>query len=422
MPQPDSRLLPFPTAASAAAVPPKRERDARIDLFRGLALAMILIDHMPVNPYEHITLRNFGFSDAAEAFFLMSGIAAGIAYSPKLKQWMAGERGFVDAAAPLWKRAWTLYRVQILMTLWVLAMYAVAADVFYRAEFREVHNLGLIFTETGTALMGIVTLGYQIGYVNILPAYIVLMLVTPLILLGVIRAPWLTLGLSLVVWFVAGALRLNIPNHPGGGGWFFSPLTWQAIFVVGLCTGVALREGRRFVPVSRTAFWAASAALLVILAWRFIPDFGAYMNNQMARLGRAGAPGNIVSHNKTLLAAPRFLHILLLAYVISCMPWVKRMAAHRWAAPVRLLGRQALPVFVASTVLGLGGQILLDVEPSNVWFPWVLPPVAIGIMLLVAQAYENGLWPGGSLVRSERQRRIEPPVTTPRKKVDRAAS
>ena len=418
MPQPDTnRLVQFPTPPAA-----KRERDPRIDVFRGLALVMILIDHMPQNPYEHITLRNFGFSDAAEAFFLMSGIAAGIAYSPKVRQWIAGERPIADAAAPFWRRAWTLYRVQILMTIWVLAMYAVAADVFYRADFREMHNLGLVFEETGQALLGLATLGYQIGYVNILPTYIVLMLLAPLAMWGAIRAPWLTLGLSAALWLAAGWMRWNIPNYPGGGGWFFSPFCWQAIFVVGLCVGVALREGRRFIPASKPLFWATGAFLVLVLAWRFIPDFGAYMNNQMARLGRAGAPGNIVSHNKTYLAAPRLLHILALAYFISCIPAIRTWCSMAWAAPLRLLGRQALPVFVASTVLGLGGQILLDVEPTVAWLPWVLPPVAIGLMLMVAQSHEGSLLPGGSLIRSDRARKADPTPADGERKTERAAS
>lgn len=64
---------PDTTAIPAA----KRERDPRIDAFRGLALLMIFVDHVPGNPYEYLTIRNLGFSDAAEAFFIMSGIAAG---------------------------------------------------------------------------------------------------------------------------------------------------------------------------------------------------------------------------------------------------------------------------------------------------------------------------------------------------------
>jgi hypothetical protein len=55
------------------------ERDHRIDFFRGLALIFIFWDHVPHNPLGQITLRNFGFSDAAEIFVFLAGYAAVLA-------------------------------------------------------------------------------------------------------------------------------------------------------------------------------------------------------------------------------------------------------------------------------------------------------------------------------------------------------
>ena len=63
----------------ADMVRPPGGRDARLDMFRGLALVMIFINHVPGTFYETLTSRNFGFSDAAEAFVFMSGLAAGLA-------------------------------------------------------------------------------------------------------------------------------------------------------------------------------------------------------------------------------------------------------------------------------------------------------------------------------------------------------
>ena len=40
------------------------DRDPRLDVFRGLALVMIFINHAPRNWLENLTNRNFGFSDA----------------------------------------------------------------------------------------------------------------------------------------------------------------------------------------------------------------------------------------------------------------------------------------------------------------------------------------------------------------------
>lgn len=372
---PEGKLIPIRAGLAAPSI----QRDPRIDAFRGLALVMIIINHIPGNPWEVLTVRNFGFSDAAEAFFVMSGIAAGIAYSPKIARWLAGDLRLWDAFAPMWQRAWKLYSVQILLTVLTIGLFAWATHTFFRTEFRVVHNLGLIYSETETALMGLVTLGYQIGYVNILPTYILLLLAAPFILAAAIKAPWWTLMLSFGVWLVAGAYQINIPNHPGGGGWFFSPLTWQFIFVIGLVIGIRHREGGRLVPVSKLGFALAAGFLVLSFVWSHVPAVSGFLNHKMAQLGNLGAPSNITTHIKTYLALPRLLHILALVYVISCFPAVTRACAHHFAAPFRLMGAHGLLVFGVGTILALASQIAILVEPSHFWVRWVVPLIAIGI-------------------------------------------
>ncbi|WP_375260647.1 OpgC family protein [Palleronia sp.] len=371
---PENKVVPLPGTAARVS-----RRDPRIDAFRGLALVMIIVTHMPGNPWEWLTVREWGFSDAAEAFFLMSGIAAGIAYSPAVERWLRGDGGIWAAISPMWARAWTLYLVQILLTVIAIGLFAWAADVFLEPRFREMHNLARIYSETGEALAGIPTLGYQIGYVNILPTYIVLMIAAPAIVAAGLRWPLATLAASAVLWHVSGLWRLNIPNHPGGGGWFFSPTSWQLIFTIGLLIGIRHRKGERLVPQSRPLFAAALGLVVFIFAWRHVPELGTYMNHKMAQLGALGAPGHIVAHTKTWLGLPRLVHVLALAYVLSCLPAIRTLAAHPAVTPLRTMGQQGLLVFAFGTVLMLVGQILMDVEPATPWLPWVLPPAATAL-------------------------------------------
>jgi hypothetical protein len=377
MSRPDS-LSP----AVAAAVAARRPRDPRIDAFRGLALVMIFIDHVPGNPYEHWTLRNWGFSDAAEGFFIMSGIAAGIAYSARFER--RQEAGLWPAVAPLWSRAWTLYLVQILLTVATIAIFAAAAAHFAMPELLTKHNLRGVFETPESVLIALPLLGHQIGYVNILPSYIVLMLAAPFAILLGLRRPWLLLALSAALWLVAGLWKLNIPNFPGNGGWFLNPLTWQVIFVLGLVIGMRHRKGRRLVPVSRGLFFTALGFLLLVLAWKEIPAFGKFMNYQMWRLGNAGLPYTFVTHNKTFLAVPRLLHVLALAYVLSCLPWVLRACASRVAAPLRLMGQHGLLVFALGSVLSMACQAVMDGRGDPPMLGLLLPP--LGLALLYAAA------------------------------------
>src|SRR6266853_3501877 len=54
-----------------------------IDFWRGLALLMIFIDHVPENVFQHVTQKNFGFSDAAELFVFLSGVSVALAYGTR---------------------------------------------------------------------------------------------------------------------------------------------------------------------------------------------------------------------------------------------------------------------------------------------------------------------------------------------------
>ena len=85
-------------------------RDLRVDAFRGLALWFILIDHIPGNRLGELTLRNIALCDATEAFVLLAGYAAGLAYGATLDR-----RGWPFAVAALLRRAGTLYIAHIFL-------------------------------------------------------------------------------------------------------------------------------------------------------------------------------------------------------------------------------------------------------------------------------------------------------------------
>ena len=60
------------------------ERDLRLDLMRGIGQWMVFLDHIPYDIVSWLTLRNYGFSDAAEFFVFISGYTAGFVYGPAM--------------------------------------------------------------------------------------------------------------------------------------------------------------------------------------------------------------------------------------------------------------------------------------------------------------------------------------------------
>ncbi|WP_460275186.1 OpgC family protein [Celeribacter sp. ULVN23_4] len=373
---------PEPAIPEALSRPVKRPRDPRIDAFRGLALLMIFVDHSPENPYEYLTVRNIGFSDAAEAFFIMSGIAAGLAYTGRFET--RREKGLWQAIAPMWKRSWTLYLVQLFLTACAIAIFAAGAVMFGVDDLLTKINLKQVFANTEEALIGIPLLGHQLGYVNILPAYSVLLFFGPLMILLGLWRPMALLGLSAALWLAAGLWRINLPNYPNPGGWFFNPVAWQFIFVVGLLTGIFLRRSERFVPKTPWLFWLATGWLALVVAWRYVPGVGPFLNHQMALLGKAGLPFNMVSHDKTFLALPRMTHALALAYVLSCLPWVTRLTGSKALSFLRLLGRQGLLVFATGTILALCNHVIMGYFDEALWLGWALMPLGALVMIGVA--------------------------------------
>src|ERR1700757_3825506 len=85
--------------ASAITLPAIGERELRLDLFRGLALWLIFIDHLPPNLLTWFTIRNYGFSDATEIFIFISGYTAAFVYGRAML-----ESGFVIATARILRR------------------------------------------------------------------------------------------------------------------------------------------------------------------------------------------------------------------------------------------------------------------------------------------------------------------------------
>ena len=211
-----------------------------IDFWRGFALITIFINHVPGIYYTRFTHANYSLSDSADLFVFLAGWAL---------RYVVGTPA---APAALWYlvlrlggRALTLYAAQILITMIAIAMLAGAAVLSENPLLLEWHNAAAVFQDPIPTHVGLALLTHQLGYFNILPLYVVLMLIAPLFVLIDRFAPHLVLPVSLTIYFVTLALQCCGANLAGRGRVVLKPAGLAAHFRAGLRAGPPGR-GRRF--------------------------------------------------------------------------------------------------------------------------------------------------------------------------------
>jgi hypothetical protein len=166
-------------------------RIGAIDFWRGIILLFIMVDHVPGNGLENFTPRNFGLSDSAEAFVFLSGLSVGAACH---KRSIATGIGPVARACAA--RAFSIYRMHIALTVAALAIFGAAYWMSGLPDLIQAHGRGFMFEQPRAALVGVMAMTHQLGYFNILPMYVVFMLISPLIFALARTSVWPALGVS----------------------------------------------------------------------------------------------------------------------------------------------------------------------------------------------------------------------------------
>ena len=348
-------------------------RDHRIDFWRGVALVMIFFNHVPGTLWENFTSRNFGFSDAAELFVFLAGFAAAFAYG---RPFLAGNR--LIASVKAFRRAGVLYLVQMMLTMLAVGLFAWAAMIYGDGGFFQRINLESILLKPLDTMFGFAVLGHQLGYVNILPMYSVLLIMVPALLWLASKSLNLMLAASLTLWGAAWTFRLDLPNYPNPGGWFFNPIAWQVIFAVGLYCGLRKASARPSVPYRPWLFWSALAYLIGSFV---VTEYGLW---SLIASQQSWLPGILVAFDKTYVTAPRLLHVLALAYVFANAAPTSIFASISKKNPLARLGRHSLPVFALGTMLSLVCQVVLWGRDASFVFDTALLGACLSLQFTLA--------------------------------------
>ena len=364
-------------APSNRAVMPGRE--LRLDFFRGLALLMIFLDHIPSNVMNWMTIRNFGFSDAAEAFVFMAGFSAALAYGGR-----EAREPFLFTTARILKRAWQLYVAQILLFLLFVAEIALIANSFHNPMFTEEMSITNFFDQPEITVINALLLKFRPTNMDILPLYIVLLGTFPVVLYGLQRKPWWVLIGSFALYAAAKSFDWNLPAWPDGD-WLFNPIRWQFLFVIGAALGMRHIPGgprlewpwkykRYLVPVA-ALFLLAS--LYIVMSWQF-PGLERVIPNKLEAILYPIDKGNEDPF--------RLVHFFALAYLtVLLVPASARLFETRWAQAVIQCGQHSLEIFCLGLVLSFTAHVAL-VEISAGLLAQVLVSL-VGIAIMLGMGY-----------------------------------
>ncbi len=375
----NSRANIEPAAVKQVVLPkPVTQRDTRLDVLRALALLMIFINHVPGQIFEQFTSKNFGFSDGAEAFVLISGISVGLAYGTKF---LPGNRLATMLKAV--RRAFTLYTAHMITTFVTLVLFISGAWIFHQKGLLCEVNILALLMDPARGIPALLTLGHQIGYNNILPMYGALFLMLPLIMLLEAKNPLLLLLISASVWLVSGIYYIAPHTTLLEGFWFLNPLSWQLLFVIGFAGTMHVKRGGR-IPVHPVLIALASAYVLLSFIW--VTDKLWILGDYLATLG---LPTVITGFDKTFLSLPRLLHVLALAYLIISIPSVSAVLRRPGNHPLTILGRHSLSIFVAGTILAMAGQVLLYVTNKSPVVGAIYVVIGIAAQFLYAYHLEH---------------------------------
>jgi hypothetical protein len=372
------------------------ERDLRLDFFRGIALFSIFIDHVAWNSLlAQFTLQALGFSDAAEVFIGISGYTAGMVYGRAIER-----QGLLMAAMRIYHRVWQLYVAHVFLFMQFMATTAYLVDTFNNAIYAEELRAADFLKEPGLAVIKALTLQFQPEFMDILPLYIVLLALLPLVLIGFRLWPAGVLAASFSLW---AAAQLNqsiaLAAYPGPDHvWFFNPFCWQALFFLGAwCGWRGVRGGIPWLTnrwLFRLAAAGALAGFLIRFSWTLhwlYDPFPALFGNVLWPL-----------LSKTNLAALRFANVLVLALLVARMiPAQAAFLAGRVAQPFIMCGRHSLHVFCLGILLATIGRLVIDEFFGGVLLQCVVSAAGIAIMIGTAAVmdwFNAGQRPSGPQV------------------------
>jgi len=364
----------------------RTNRDVRVDFFRGFALYCIFIGHIPDHALWVATIQVLGPSDSTETFIFLAGYSAAIAYGRSYDRF-----GWAYAATAVLLRVWSLYVVHIFMFVAFVAQVSWSATRFANPAYIDEINIGAFLAEPHIAVVDALSLRFQPAFMDILPLYIVVLLLFAG-LLPLLKRPVALIAVSGGLWLLVRITRFNFTTAQGE--WFFNPLAWQFLFMLGAAVAVmpeAAREAlRRAGPVLLPAAVVfAAVGLFVSAVWRLSSVYEALPEGMAAVIYTA--------IDKSGLHPVRLAHFLSLAYLVArLVPQRSAWLTSAWALPFTLPGQHGLVVFAMGVFLSFLGRLVMQEWDATLPTQVLIALVGWGVCVAISalQAWYDGIGKG----------------------------
>ncbi|WP_082714974.1 OpgC family protein [Falsirhodobacter sp. alg1] len=331
-------------------------RDPRLDMFRGLGMLIILVAHIPGNTWTLWIPARFGFSDATEMFVFLSGMASAIAFGGTFDRKGAGML-FARVA----QRIWQLWWVHVCLFVAIFAMMIWAGNTNTDQPYFYTLNLQRFVADPGL-ILDFLRLSYVPNYFDILPMYIVILALMPVMLLAERVHGALPFAIMAGLWLIAQSHMLQFPAEPWSDRtWFFDPLGWQLLFYLGFF----LRRGT--CPAPKAEGWVLKLAIAVVI---LTVPFAWFRALEAVPFLKSAA---VLIHpltDKSAFGILRLVHFLSLAIICVRLAGPEGVnLSYPAIAPVteilRCVGQQSLAIFVSSMFLAQALGIVLDHTGRN---------------------------------------------------------
>jgi hypothetical protein len=366
---------PAATRAPAFSLAPG-ERELRLDLFRGLALWLIYIDHVSPDLLTWFTIRNYGFSDAAEIFIFISGYTAAFVYGRVMFR-----SGFVIGTARVMKRVWQIYISHLFLLTVIVGevcfLVAKTHNPFYSKEMEIVQ----FFKDPGAVLFQALLLRFRPLNMDVLPLYILLMFFLPVVLLLMKWRPNVALALSVLLYFLRWKYDLYLTAYPAGY-WAFNPFAWQLLFVFGAWCSLGGAGTVARITSSRITLSVSIAYVLaafgLTLTWYFPDQLGGLVPKRIEQW--------IYPISKGDLDILRFVHFIALAAItVYFVPGDAPGLKSPWLRPMIVCGQHSLEIFCLSIFLAFSGYFVLTELAAGIGGHFLIGILGILIMIAVAR-------------------------------------